>query len=68
MSLILAPSDIGNRRTDADVVNGVEQFSVAVDTGNGCGYVAVHTDWKTPAQLRDYAARINDAVTWLEAQ
>jgi KaiC/GvpD/RAD55 family RecA-like ATPase len=67
MTVTVAPSDIGTRRTDADVVDGVVQFAAVVDTGNGQGYVQVHTDWQTPAMLRDYAARINAAADWLEA-
>jgi KaiC/GvpD/RAD55 family RecA-like ATPase len=67
MTVTVAPSDIGTRRTDADVVDGVVQFAAVVDTGNGQGYVQVHTDWQTPATLRDYAARINAAADWLEA-
>jgi hypothetical protein len=68
MSVTVGPSDIGTRRTDADVVDGVVQFSVVLDTGNTQGYLQCQTDWRTPAQLRDYAARIIAAAEWLEAQ
>jgi hypothetical protein len=68
MSVTVGPSDIGTRRIDADVVDGVEQFLVVLDTGSTQGYLQCRTDWRTPAQLRDYAARIIAAAEWLEAQ
>jgi hypothetical protein len=61
-------SDVGLRRTDTEVVDGVERFAVVADTGTGCAYVRVLTDWRSPAELQDFAARVIDASTWLQGQ
>jgi hypothetical protein len=62
----LGVSDIGVRRTDAEVdALGVERFAIVADTGTGAAFVRVQTDWRSPAELADFSARINDASTWL---
>ena len=66
--LMIGPSDVGLRREDSEEVMGAQQFCVVADTGVGGGYLQCQTDWRTPAQLRDYAARIIAAAEWLEAQ
>ena len=66
--LLICPSDVGLRRADCEDVDGVEQFSVVVDTGVRAGYLRSQTDWRTTAEVRDYAARILAAADWLEAQ
>lgn len=68
MTISIEASDVGLRRSDADDVEGLKLFAVVVDTGTRCGYLAGQTDWRTLAELRDYAQRINDAADWLEAQ
>jgi hypothetical protein len=65
MAVTVEPSDIGLRRTDADVVDGVEHFAVVADTGTGSAFVRVQTDWRSPAELADFAARISAANNWL---
>ena len=66
--LMIGPSDVGMRREDRETVLDTTQFCVTVDTGMGGGYLQCQTDWRSPAQLRDYAARIIAAADWLEAQ
>lgn len=66
--LTVSQSDVGLRREDSEVIVGAQQFCVVADTGVGGGYLQCQTDWRTPAQLRDYAARIIAAAEWLEAQ
>jgi len=61
-------SDVGLRRDDSEVIDGILQFSVVVDVGMGRGYLSCQTDWRTVQELRDYAQRIIDAVNWLEQQ
>jgi hypothetical protein len=63
----LENSDVGVRRIDADVAEGgVERFAIVADTGTGAAFVRVQTDWRSPAELADFATRINDASTWLQ--
>ena len=66
--LMIGPSDVGLRREDSEEVMGAQQFCVVADTGVGGGYLHCQTDWRTPAQLRDYAARIIAAAELIEAQ
>lgn len=61
-------SDIGVRRSDIDQVDGLEQFAMVADAGVMAGFLRLQTDWRTPAELRLYAARIHEAADWLEAQ
>ena len=68
MTILIEPSDVGLRRSDSEDVDGIEQFAIVVDTGTGGGYLVSQTDWRTVAELRDYAMRINEAADWLEAQ
>jgi hypothetical protein len=68
MTISIEASDVGLRRSDVDDVEGLKLFAVVVDTGTHGGYLAGQTDWRTLAELRDYAQRINDAADWLEAQ
>lgn len=65
---MIAASDVGMRREDTETVDGVPQFCIAVDTGMRGGFLQCQTDWRTPEQLRDYAARIIAAAEWLENQ
>jgi hypothetical protein len=66
--MTVSPSDVGIRREDKEEVLGTVQFCIVVDTGMHGGFLECQTDWRTPEQLRDYAARIIAAVDWLEAQ
>ena len=68
MTISIETSDVGLRRADSDDVQGVERFAVVVDTGTLAGYLVSQTDWRTVAELRDYATRINEAADWLEEQ
>jgi len=63
---VIETSDVGLRRTDADVVDGVERFAIVADTGTGAAFVRVQTDWRSPADLADFAARLTDASAWLQ--
>lgn len=66
--ILIETSDVGLRRSDTEAVEGAEHFAVVCDTGVGGGYLRSQTDWRTVAELRDYAARITAAADWLEAQ
>lgn len=68
MTISIEASDVGLRRSDTEAVEGAEHFAVVCDTGVGGGFLRSQTDWRTVAELRDYAQRINDAADWLEAQ
>lgn len=63
---VIETSDVGLRRTDADVVDGIERFAIVADTGTGAAFVRVQTDWRSPADLADFAARLTDASAWLQ--
>lgn len=63
---VIETSDVGLRRTDADVVDGVERFAIVADTGTGAAFVRVQTDWRSPADLANFAARLTDASAWLQ--
>lgn len=64
--ILIEPSDVGLRRTDTEVTDGVERFAIVADTGTGGAFVRVQSDWRSPAELDDFAARITDASTWLQ--
>lgn len=66
MSAYVEPSDVGVRRTDTEVVDGVEHFAIVCDTGTGEAFVRVQCDWRTPAELLDFTKRLTDAVVWLQ--
>lgn len=59
-------SDVGVRRTDSEVVGGVEHFAVVADTGTGEAFVRVQCDWRSPTALLDFAQRITDAALWIQ--
>jgi hypothetical protein len=61
-------SDVGVRRTDTELVDGVELFAIVADTGTGGAFVRVQSDWRIPADLDDFAARIMNASLWLQGQ
>lgn len=61
-------SDVGLRRTDTEVSDGVELFAIVADTGTGGAYMRVQSDWRSPAELDNFAARITDASLWLQGQ
>lgn len=63
---VIEPSDVGLRRTDTEVTDGVERFAIVADTGTGAAFVRVQSDWRSPAELADFAARLTQASAWLQ--